>query len=170
MNCNGSYLCERLQGVKIGNSQSDRKTIQHVVPQESILGLFFSKRSHSIFVSWTCLLNTVYRWNNIVTKMFKNNFELQSWFKSNYLRHLSGEESNTKSITIINHDTMTESASRQGKANMFLLPLSCFYLLFIYLFFVLFWPRLCLSQNSTQKNNLANIQPSQLSSRVVNNA
>ena len=134
MNCNGSYLCERLQGVKIGNSQSDRKTIQHVVPQESILGLFFSKRSHSIFVSWTCLLNTVYRWNNIVTKMFKNNFELQSWFKSNYLRHLSGEESNTKSITIINHDTIWLN-QQVGKVKR-----TCFYCLFlVFIYYLLIY-------------------------------
>ena len=94
-------------------------------------GLFFSKRSHFIFVSWTCLVNTVYRWNNIVTKMFKNNFELQSWFKSNYLRHLSGEESNTKSITFINHDIIRLN-QQVGKVNR-----TCFYclvLVFIYLF------------------------------------
>ena len=106
-------------------------------------GLFFSKRSHFIFVSWQCLVNTVYRWNNIVTKMFKNNFELQSWFKSNYLRHLTGEESKIKSIKIINHDIL------RGKVNR-----TCFYclvLVFIYLFFALFLPRLCLSQNSTEK-------------------
>ena len=132
MNCNGSYLCERLQRVKISNSQSDRKTIQHVVPQESILGLFFSKRSPSIFVSWTCLLKTVYRWNNIVTKMFKNNFELQSWFKSNYLRHLSGEESNTKSITIINHDTIWLN-QQVGKVKR-----TCFYCLFLVFIYYLF--------------------------------
>ena len=133
--------------------------------------LFFSKRSHFIFVSWTCLLNTVYRWNNIVTKMFKNNFELQSWFKSNYLRHLSGEESNTKPITIINHDTiwLNQQAGKVKRTCFYCLFLVFIYYLFIF-FFALFWPRLCLSQSSTQKNNLANIQPSQLSSRVVNNA
>ena len=67
----------------------------------------------------------------IPMEQYRNHFELQSWFKCNYLRHLSGEESNTKSITFINHDIMTESASRQGKSNVFLLPRSCFYL-FIY--------------------------------------
>ena len=137
MNCNGSYLCERLQRVNIGNSHSDWKTIQHVVPQESILGLFFSKRSHSIFVSWTCLLNTVYLWNNIVTKTFKNNFELQSWIKSNYLRHLSGEESNTKSITIINHDTIWLN-QQVGKVKR-----TCFYCLFLVFIYYLFIYFLC---------------------------
>ena len=33
-----SYLCDRLQRVKIGNTYSDWKTIQHGVPQGSILG------------------------------------------------------------------------------------------------------------------------------------
>ena len=130
-------------------------------------GLFFSKRSHFIFVSWTCLLNTVYRWNNIVTKMFKNNFELQSWFKSNYLRHLSGEESNTKSITFINHDIIWLN-QQAGKVNR-----TCFYclvLVFIYLFIFCAFLTSTLSQSEfNAKNNLANIQPSQLSSRVVNN-
>ena len=97
--------------------------------------LFFSKRSHSIFVSWTCLLNTVYRWNNIVTKMFKNNFELQSWFKSNYLRHLSGEESNTKPITIINHDTiwLNQQAGKVKRTCFY-----CLFLVFIYYLFIYF--------------------------------
>ena len=166
MNCNGSYLCERLQRVKIGNSQSDRKTIQHVVPQESILGPFFSKRSHFIFVSWPCLVNTVYRWNNIVTKKFKNNFELQSWFKSNYLRHLSGEESKTKSIKIINHDIiwLNQQAAKVNRTRFY-----CLVLVFIYLFLALFDLDF-VSVRIQPKNNLANIQPSQLSSRVVNNA
>ena len=131
-------------------------------------GLLFSKRSNFIFVSWTCLLNTVYRWNNIVTKMFKNNFELQSWFKCNYLRHLSGEESNTKPITIINHDTIWLN-QQAGKVNR-----TCFYclvLVFIYLFIFCAFLTSTLSQSEfNAKNNLANIQPSQLSSRVVNNA
>ena len=133
MNWNGSYLCERLQRAKIGNSHSDRKTIQHVVPQESILGPFFSKRSHFIFVSWSCLVNTVYLWNNIVTKKFKNNFELQSWFKSNYLRHLSGEESKTKSIKIINHDIiwLNQQAGKVKRTSFY-----CLVLVFIYLFTV----------------------------------
>ena len=96
-------------------------------------GLFFSKRSHFIFVSWTCLLNTVYRWNNIVTKMFKNNFELQSWFKCNYLRHLSGEESNTKSITNINHDTIWLN-QQVGKVKQ--TCFYCLYLVFIYYLFI----------------------------------
>ena len=95
--------------------------------------LFFSKRSHFIFVSWTCLLNTVYRWNNIVTKMFKNNFELQSWFKCNYLRHLSGEESNTKSITNINHDTIWLN-QQVGKVKQ--TCFYCLYLVFIYYLFI----------------------------------
>ena len=131
-------------------------------------GLLFSKRSNFIFVSWTCLLNTVYRWNNIVTKMFKNNFELQSWFKCNYLRHLSGEESNTKSITFINHDIIWLN-QQAGKVNR-----TCFYclvLVFIYLFIFCAFLTSTLSQSEfNAKNNLANIQPSQLSSRVVNNA
>ena len=131
-------------------------------------GLFFSKRSHFIFVSWTCLVNTVYQWNNIVTKMFKNNFELQSWFKSNYLRHLSGEESNTKPITIINHDSIWLN-QQAGKVKR-----TCFYclvLVFIYLFIFCAFLTSTLSQSEfNAKNNLANIQPSQLSSRVVNNA
>ena len=33
-----SYLCVRLQRVRVGNSYSDWKTIQHGVPQGSILG------------------------------------------------------------------------------------------------------------------------------------
>ena len=131
-------------------------------------GLLFSKRSNFIFVSWTCLVNTVYRWNNIVTKMFKNNFELQSWFKCNYLRHLSGEESNTKSITFINHDIIWLN-QQAGKVNR-----TCFYclvLVFIYLFIFCAFLTSTLSQSEfNAKNNLANIQPSQLSSRVVNNA
>ena len=64
---------------------------------------------------------------------------------------------------------MAESASRQGKANMFLLPLPI-YLFIIIIFFCTFLT-LTLSQSEfNEKNNLANIQPSQLSSRVVNNA
>ena len=98
-------------------------------------GLLFSKRSNFIFVSWTCLLNTVYRWNNIVTKMFKNNFELQSWFKCNYLRHLSGEESNTKPITIINHDTiwLNQQAGKVKRTCFY-----CLFLVFIYYLFIYF--------------------------------
>ena len=96
--------------------------------------LFFSKRSHFIFVSWTCLVNTVYRWKNIVTKMFRNNFELQSWFKSNYLRHLSGEESNTKPITIINHDTIGLN-QQAGKVKR-----TCFYCLFlVFIYYLLIY-------------------------------
>ena len=67
---------------------------------------------------------------------------------------------------------MTESASRQGKANVFLLPCSCFYL-FIYLqhlFFCAFLTSILSQSEFNAKNNLENIQPSQLSSRVVNNA
>ena len=129
-------------------------------------GLFFSKRSHFIFVSWPCLVNTVYRWNNIVTKKFKNNFELQSWFKSNYLRHLSGEESKTKSIKIINHDIiwLNQQAAKVNRTRFY-----CLVLVFIYLFLALFDLDF-VSVRIQPKNNLANIQPSQLSSRVVNNA
>ena len=129
-------------------------------------GLFFSKRSHFIFVSWPCLVNTVYRWNNIVTKKFKNNFELQSWFKCNYLRHLSGEESKTKSIKIINHDIiwLNQQAAKVNRTRFY-----CLVLVFIYLFLALFDLDF-VSVRIQPKNNLANIQPSQLSSRVVNNA
>ena len=131
MNCIGSYLCERLQRVKIGNSHSDRKIIQHVVPQESILWPLLFKMISLHF-------NTVYLWNNIVTKMFKNNFEFQSWFKSNYLRHLSGEESKTKSLRIINHDIIWLN-QQAGKVKR-----TCFYclvLVFIYLFTVFIFLR-----------------------------
>ena len=156
--CNVSRLVIPTQKGKLSNT---------LLLKNQFWGLFFSKRSHFIFVSWTCLLNTVYRWNNIVTKMFKNNFELQSWFKSNYLRHLSGEESNTKSITIINHDIIRLN-QQAGKVNR-----TCFYclvLVFIYLFIFCAFLTSTLSQSEfNAKNNLANIQPSQLSSRVVNN-
>ena len=134
-------------------------------------GLFFSKRSHFIFVSWPWLVNTVYRWNNIVIKKFKNNFELQSWFKSNYLRHLSGEESKTKSIKIINHDIiwLNQQAGKVNRTRFY-----CLVLVFIYLFtvfiFCAFLTSILSQSEFNAKNNLANIQPSQLTSRIVNNA
>ena len=66
---------------------------------------------------------------------------------------------------------MTESTSRQGKANVFLLPRSCFYLFIYSIYFFCAFLASTLSQSEfNAKNNLANIQPSQLSSRVVNNA
>ena len=67
--------------------------------------------------------------------MFKNNFELQSWFKSNYLRHLSGEESNTKPITIINHDTigLNQQAGKVKRTCFY-----CLFLVFIYYLFIYF--------------------------------
>ena len=58
--------------------------------------------------------------------------ELQSWFKSNYLRHLRGEESNTKSITIINHDTIWLN-HQAGKVKR-----TCFYCLFLVFIYYLF--------------------------------
>ena len=132
MNCNGSYLCERLQRVNIGNSHSDWKTIQHVVPEESILGSLLFKTISLHFFSWTCLVNTVYRWNNIETI---SNFNRGS--SVTILRHLSGEESNTKSITIINNDTIWLN-QQVGKVKR-----TCFYCLFLVFIYYLFIYFLC---------------------------
>ena len=163
MNCNGSYLCERLQRVNIGNSHLDWKTIQHVVPEESIWGSLLFKTISLHF----CFLNMLSE-RCIPMEQYRNHFELQSWFKCNYLRYLSGEESNTKSITFINHDIIWLN-QQAGKVNR-----TCFYclvLVFIYLFIFCAFLTSTLSQSEfNAKNNLANIQPSQLSSRVVNNA
>ena len=127
MNCNGSYLCERLQRVNIGNSHSDRKTIQHVVPEESILGslLFKTISLHFFF------LNKLSE-HCIPMEQYINHFERQSWFKCNYLRYLSGEEANTKSITIVNHDTIWLN-QQVGKVKR-----TCFYCLFLVFIYYLF--------------------------------
>ena len=126
-------------------------------------GLFFSKRSHFIFF----FLNVLSE-HCIPMEQYRNHFERQSWFKCNYLRYLSGEEANTKSITFINHDIIWLN-QQAGKGNR-----TCFYclvLVFIYLFIFCAFLTSTLSQSEfNAKNNLANIQPSQLSSCVVNNA
>ena len=126
-------------------------------------GLFFSKRSHFIFF----FLNVLSE-HCIPMEQYRNHFERQSWFKCNYLRYLSGEEANTKSITFINHDIIWLN-QQAGKVNR-----TCFYclvLVFIYLFIFCAFLTSTLSQSEfNAKNNLANIQPSQLSSCVVNNA
>ena len=125
--------------------------------------LFFSKRSHFIFFFLNMLSE-----HCIPMEQYRNHFERQSWLKCNYLRYLSGEESNTKSITFINKDIIWLN-QQAGKVNR-----TCFYclvLVFIYLFIFCAFLTSTLSQSEfNAKNNLANIQPSQLSSRVVNNA
>ena len=130
MNCNGSYLCERLQRVNIGNSHSDRKTIQHVVPEESILGslLFKTISLHFFFLN---MLSE----HCIPMEQYRNHFERQSWFKCNYLRYLSGEEANTKSITIVNHDTIWLN-QQVGKVKR--TCFNCLFLVFIYYLFIYF--------------------------------
>ena len=126
-------------------------------------GLFFSKRSHFIFFFLNMLSE-----HCIPMEQYRNHLERQSWFKCNYLRYLSGEESNTKSITFINHDIIWLN-QQAGKVNR-----TCFYclvLVFIYLFIFCAFLTSTLSQSEfNAKNNLPNIQPSLLSSRVVNNA
>ena len=54
---------------------------------------------------------------------------------------------------------MDKSASRQGEANVFLLPRSCFY---FYFYFLRFIDLDFVSVGIKRKKNFANIQPSQL--------
>ena len=104
-----SYLHDRLQRVKIGNNYSDWKTIQHGVPQGSILGpLLFN-----LFIN-----DLTYFVNNAKLRLYaddttlylshpdkyalesrsQSKFDvLQSWFKRNYL---SINESKTKVLPL----------------------------------------------------------------------
>ena len=104
-----SYLCDRLQRVKIGNTYSDWKTIHHGVPHGSILGpllfnLFINDLTYSINDAKLRLYaddTTLYLSHpnqDVLESRSQSKFNvLQSWFKCNYL---SINESKTKVLPL----------------------------------------------------------------------
>ena len=104
-----SYLCDRLQLVKIGNTYSDWKTIQHGVPQGSILGpllfnLFINGLTYSVDDAKIRLYaddSSQYLSHpnqDVVETRSQSKFDvLQSWFKCNYS---SINESKTKVLPL----------------------------------------------------------------------
>ena len=104
-----SYLCDRLQRVKIGNTYSDWKTIQHGVPQGSILGpllfnLFINDLTYSVddaklrlYADDTSLYLSHPNQDVLETRSQSKFDVLQSWFKCNYS---SINESKTKVLPL----------------------------------------------------------------------
>ena len=104
-----SYLCDRLQRVKIGNTYSDWKTIHHGVPQGSILGpllfnLFINDLTYSVNDAKLRLYaddTTLYLSHpnqDVLESRSQSKFNvLQLWFKCNYL---SINESKTKVLPL----------------------------------------------------------------------
>ena len=104
-----SYLCDSLQRVKIGNTYSDWKTIQHGVPQGSILGpllfnLFINDLTYSVddakirLYAADSSLYLSHPNQNVVETRSQSKFDvLQSWFKCNYS---SINESKTKVLPL----------------------------------------------------------------------
>ena len=93
-----SYLHDRLQRVKIGNNYSDWKTIQHGVPQGSILGpllfnLFINDLTYFVndaklrlYADDTTLYLSHPNQYALESRSQSKFDVLQSWFKCNYLR------------------------------------------------------------------------------------
>ena len=91
-----SYLCDRLQRVKIGNTYSDWKTVQHGVPQGSILvpllfNLFINDLTYSVddaklrLYAGDTTLNLSHPNQDVLESRSQSKFDvLQSWFKCNY--------------------------------------------------------------------------------------
>ena len=93
-----SYLCDTLQRVKIGNTYSHWKTIQHGVPQGSILGpllfnLFINDLTYSVddakirlwlYADDTSLYLSQPNQDVLETRSQSKFYVLQSWFKCNY--------------------------------------------------------------------------------------
>ena len=104
-----SYLCGRLQRVRVGNSYSDWKTIQHGVPQGSILGpllfnLFINDLTFFINDAKLRLYadDTTLYLSHSNQEVFKSRAQskfdmLQSRFRCNYL---SISESKTKVLPV----------------------------------------------------------------------
>ena len=92
-----SYLHDRLQRVKIGNNYSDWKTIQHGVPQGSILGpLLFNLFINDLTYFVNDAKLRLYADDTTLYLSHPNKYALesrsqskfdvlQSWFKRNYL-------------------------------------------------------------------------------------
>ena len=93
-----SYLHDRLQPIRIGNNYSDWKTIQHGIPQGSILGpllfnLFINDLTYFVNDAKLRLYaddTTLYLSHSnqyALESRSQSKFDvLQSWFKCNYLR------------------------------------------------------------------------------------
>ena len=104
-----TYLCGRLQRVRIGNTYSDWKAMQHGVPQGSILGpllfnLFINGLTHFIddaklrlYANDTTLFLS-HSNQDVLESRSQNKFDvLQSWFRCNYL---SLNETKTKVLPL----------------------------------------------------------------------
>ena len=104
-----SYLCDRLQRVKIGNTYSDWKTVQHGVPQGSILvpllfNLFINDLTYSVddaklrLYADDTTLNLSHPNQDVLESRIQSKFDvLQSWFRCNYF---SINESKTKVLPL----------------------------------------------------------------------
>ena len=91
-----SYLCGRMQRVKIGNSYSDWRTIKHGVPQGSILGpllfnLFINDLTYFVDANLRLYADDTTQYlssrnPNALEFTSQNSFDmLHSWFEYNYL-------------------------------------------------------------------------------------
>ena len=109
-----SYLCDWLPRVNIGNIYSDWKTIQHGVPQGSVLGpllfnLFINDPTYSVgdaklrvYADDTTLYPS-HPNQDVLESRSQSKFDvLQSWFKCNYL---SINESKTKALPLGDNPT-----------------------------------------------------------------
>ena len=104
-----SFLCDRFQRVKIGNTYSDWKTIQHGVPQGSIFrpllfNLFINDLTYSVddaklrLYADDSLLYLSHPNQDVLETRSQSKFDvLQSWFKCNYS---SINESKTKVLPL----------------------------------------------------------------------
>ena len=104
-----SFLCDRFQRVKIGNTYSDWKTIQHGVPQGSIFrpllfNLFINDLTYSVddaklrLYAADSSLYLSHPNQDVLETRSQSKFDvLQSWFKCNYS---SINESKTKVLPL----------------------------------------------------------------------
>ena len=109
-----SFLCDRFQRVKIGNTYSDWKTIQHGVPQGSIFrpllfNLFINDLTYSVddaklrLYADDMTLYLSHPNQDVLESRSQSKFDvLQSWFKCKYLNM---NESKTNHWMTIRHTT-----------------------------------------------------------------